>query len=94
MAGFSLLEACASARPVITYDVEWHYEVITNDKSGVIIPEHDLGQAVKAIDFLFDHPEIADRLGTTARNIVFEKFNSVQNSALKKKVYQELLAMK
>lgn len=93
MAGFSLLEACASARPVITYDVEWHYEVIINDTSGVIVPEHDLSQAVKAIAFLFDHPEKADSLGATARNIVYEKFDTVKNSAIKKKVYQELLAM-
>ena len=37
MAGFSLIEACAAARPVISYDVEWHSELdeVLGDASGV-----------------------------------------------------------
>lgn len=92
MAGFSLLEACASGRPVITYDVEWHYELISNDKTGVIVPEHSLNEVVKAVVSLFGHPEIADRLGAAAKRVVFAKYDIDKNSELKKKVYQELLA--
>lgn len=94
MAGFSLLEACASGRPVITYDVEWHYELVSNDKTGVIIPEHSLAQAVESIIYLFDHPEIANNLGRAARGLVFNKYDIKKIGEFKNKVYRELLAIK
>jgi hypothetical protein len=30
MGGFSLIEACAAARPVIAYAVEWHLELVVS----------------------------------------------------------------
>jgi len=42
MGGFSLIEACASARPVLSYDIEWHSEIL-GSIDGALMREGDLG---------------------------------------------------
>jgi len=39
MGGFSLIEAYAAGRPVVSYDVEWHSELVKNNETGFLIPE-------------------------------------------------------
>jgi glycosyltransferase involved in cell wall biosynthesis len=56
MGGFSLIEACAAGRPVISYDVEWHSELVHNNETGFLIPEGDVAEVVGRIEYLLDHP--------------------------------------
>ena len=53
MGGFSLIEACASGRPVISYNVEWHAELIKNNESGILIEEENIPEVCHAIEKLF-----------------------------------------
>ena len=36
---FSLIECCASGRPTISYEVEWHSELIENERTGYLVKE-------------------------------------------------------
>jgi radical SAM superfamily enzyme YgiQ (UPF0313 family)/glycosyltransferase involved in cell wall biosynthesis len=92
MAGFSLIEACASGRPVISYDVEWHYELVKNGESGFLVPENDIDTVVEKIDYLLQNPERADELGNNARKLTFEKHSLEVTNKIKTEIYEELLS--
>ncbi len=91
MGGFSLIEAAASGKPVIAYDVEWHDELIRNDETGFLIPEGDVAAATEAILSALDRPEHAGKLGANARNVAFERHSLAAASRQKVQCYQALL---
>ena len=93
MGGYSLIEACAAGRPVITYDVEWHSELIKNGETGCLIPEGNGDELIRSVESLLAHPALADRLGTRAKELAFERHDVAKTSAIKRKCYQELLEL-
>ena len=92
MGGFSLIEACAAASPVVSYDVEWHGELVKTGETGFLVPESDIGGVVTALDWLLDHPEEGQVMGHKAKALAFERHSLANASATKTKCYTELLA--
>ncbi|MEK9628585.1 MAG: glycosyltransferase family 4 protein [Nitrospinota bacterium] len=91
MAGFSLIEACAAGHPVVSYDVEWHSELVKNNETGFLIPEHDVEGAVKALDWLLDHPDESEIMGKKAKALAFELHDVKTTSAIKTRCYKEIM---
>ncbi|MFC1755668.1 glycosyltransferase, partial [Thermoproteota archaeon] len=50
MGGFSLIEACAAGRPIVSYDVEWHSELVKDNETGFLVREGDLEGLLKNIE--------------------------------------------
>jgi glycosyltransferase involved in cell wall biosynthesis len=94
MGGFSLIEACASGRPVVSYDVEWHSELIDNGRNGILIPEGDSEAFADAVCRLCRHPEEADRLGAAGRASAFEQHDIDRVRQHRIDSYRELLAQR
>jgi glycosyltransferase involved in cell wall biosynthesis len=92
--GFSLIEACASGCPVISYNVEWHYELVKNGETGFLIEEGDLDSLTKAAIFILDHPNEAKEMGDKARKLAISEHNISHTSEVKKNCYRELLRHK
>ncbi|PKP61463.1 hypothetical protein CVT91_03120 [Candidatus Atribacteria bacterium HGW-Atribacteria-1] len=92
MAGFSLIEACAAGRPVISYDVEWHYELVKDNLTGYLLREGNIRESAEKISYLFDHPVIAAELGKNAKGLAYKKHSSEKVAAIKENIYQELLS--
>jgi glycosyltransferase involved in cell wall biosynthesis len=63
---FALLEACASARPIVASRVGGVPEVIRDGHSGCLTDPADPAQLAAAIDSLLDNPSGAQRLGQQA----------------------------
>ncbi len=63
MGGYSLIEACAAQRPVISYDVEWHHELAITQRTGFLVRENDIAELEKATSYLLDNPYEADKMG-------------------------------
>lgn len=91
MAGFSLIEAALSAKPVIAYDVEWHCELVKNGETGFLIKEHDVDAVANAIITLLDDPQLAQGLGSNARRLAMERHSMEATSRIKVQWYDELL---
>jgi len=91
MAGFSLIEAAASSSPLISYDVEWHYELVKSGVTGFLVPEGDREGAVRGIHRLLDNPTLAKEMGENARKLAIEKHSIENTSRIKIKWYKELL---
>lgn len=90
MGGFSLIEACASGRPVIAYDIEWHRELIHDGQSGVLLKEGDVDGLVRAVARLLDDPDRGARLGANARTLAFERHSLAHARATKQNCYRKL----
>lgn len=91
MAGFSLIEACAAAHPVVSYDVEWHHELVRNSETGYLLPEHNVDALVDAVNTLLEQPDAARKMGNRAQELAFERHDVGVTSAIKVCCYRELL---
>jgi glycosyltransferase involved in cell wall biosynthesis len=92
MGGFSLIEACASGQPVVAYDVEWHAELVRNGETGMLLPEGNVTELVRAVEHLLDHPEEAARMGAAAQALAFRRHSLERTAAIKRAAYVDLLA--
>jgi len=91
MGGFSLMEACASGRPVICYDVEWHSELIENNITGFLAKEHNIDKVVAYITLLLDNSDLREKIGLKAKEIVFARHDIIESNKEKNLFYKNLL---
>jgi len=91
MGGFSLIEACAAGCPIISYDVEWHYELVENGRTGFLVKENNLEALTHAVSYLLDHPAEAEEMGVRAQKLAFSRHDISKTSEMKKNYYRELL---
>lgn len=91
LGGYSLIEACASGRPTIAYDVEWHSELIENGKSGILVPEADLGALFEAVETLLNNSDLSERIGAAGRERAFALHDINEVKRIRAGVYRELL---
>jgi glycosyltransferase involved in cell wall biosynthesis len=92
--GFSLIEACAAGCPPISYNIEWHYELVKNGETGFLVKENDLDSLTKAAIYLLDHPREAKEMGDKARKLAIARHNISHTSEVKKYCYRKLLKLK
>jgi glycosyltransferase involved in cell wall biosynthesis len=90
MAGFSLIEACASGRPVVAYDVDWHSELIKDGETGRLVPVGQVEAVAEAICDLLDNPEKSASMGQKARELAFERHAIENTDQMKIRAYEEL----
>lgn len=70
------LEAMAMGKAVICSHVAGQIDVIQAGKTGIYVPQGDPAALRNAIEFLWNHPEEAARMGQAAREYV-EKFHTI-----------------
>ena len=91
MGGFSLIEAAAAGKPIISYDVEWHYELVKDNETGYLIKEHNIDGVSEAIINLIKNPDLARRFGENAKRLSIQNYSIEKTSQIKKSCYRELL---
>lgn len=91
MGGFSLIEACLAASPVIAYDVEWHNELVHTDSTGFLLKEGDIDGVTHALESCLDNPVLATKMGQQARELVISRHELAVTSKIKVMCYEELL---
>ena len=91
MGGYSLIEACAAARPVVAYDVEWHRELVCAE-TGALVAEGDGPGLLAAVEDLLSDPARADAMGQTAKTRALARHGLEAARASKTAAYERLLA--
>jgi len=94
MGGFSLIEAGLSGNPVISYDVEWHYELVKNGETGYLLKEGDIESLVDSIITLLKDPNSGKKMGEKMKILVKERHSILATSKIKIDCYEELLKRK
>ena len=85
-----MIEACASGRPVISYDVEWHRELISDRETGYLIDEGDTLAASKIIQELFLNPDLANKIGKNGQRTVMKKHSLSAVNTHKIEAYEKV----
>lgn len=93
MGGFSLIEACASGRPVISYDIEWHYELVLNSETGFLVAEGVVDEATERLAELLDQQALAELMGEKAARQACERHDLKSATAFKIVAYEKLFKL-
>lgn len=91
MGGFSLIESAAAGKPIVSYDVEWHYELVKDNETGYLVKEHDINRAAETIIRLIDNPDLARRYGENAKRLVLQNYSIDKTSKRRIECYSELI---
>jgi phosphatidylinositol alpha-mannosyltransferase len=65
--GVVLLEAMASARPVVAFHIPGYREVVTSGRQGWLVPLFDTDALADALVDVLSHPSEARRMGAAGR---------------------------
>ena len=66
--GKSILESYAWGRPVIASDLGSRRELVQHGVTGLLYPDGDREQLAHSIGFLFDRPDLIEKMGAAARS--------------------------
>ncbi len=87
----ALIEAMASARPVIATDVGGNRELVEDGVNGLLVPADQPASLAAAIDRMLSCPGVARRYGLAARRTVAPRFSLDAMTERFTNFYQQLL---
>lgn len=73
--GISVMEAASIGLSIIATDVGGTREIITTDKTGILVKARDVGQLAEELCRLRANAELREKLGKNARILAERKFN-------------------
>lgn len=73
--GISVMEASSIGLPIIATDIGGTREIITTDKTGILVKARDVGQLAEELGRLCADAELRGKLGKNAGELVERKFN-------------------
>lgn len=88
----TVLEAMASARPVIATRVGAVPSVVLDGETGLLVEPRDAAGLAKAISKLLTDPDLGRRLGARAREWVRQNYTSDAMAQKYRQMYEEVLA--
>lgn len=89
-----LLEAAASARPIVTTNIPGCREVVRDGENGFLVPPKDPAALADAIAALVGDPALRQRFGLRGREIAVNEFRVEKVVAETLAVYRDLLGSK
>lgn len=72
--GLVVIEAAGMGVPAIVTDCPGQIDTITNNKTGIHVPVHNIPRVVDAMEFYIHNPETTKEMGKQARKEVEEKY--------------------
>lgn len=87
-----LLEASASGRPVLAYDVPGCREAVSHGTTGYLIPPGDVRRLAQAIEELIDDPALRAKFGAAGRRRIEAGFSEERVISDTLRVYDTLLS--
>ena len=91
-AGLTLVEAALSGTPIVGYDHEWHSELISSGRTGLLVRFRDVDAMAAAVCQLLRDPEEAAALGTRAREASLQMMDPLRLVMHERQQYERLLA--
>jgi glycogen(starch) synthase len=91
--GIALLEAQASAKPVVAFKVSGVKEAVADGKSGMLVERGNIALLENAILELLSNPPLRERMGFAGRDFVMQNFTWDICAHKMLKVYDEALCI-
>ncbi|GAG80461.1 unnamed protein product [marine sediment metagenome] len=86
----SMLEAMAASKPVVVTDVGGAQDVVTNGRTGILIPPGSASAIGSAVNDLLEQPEKRTALAQAGRSRVLEEFGVQRMADAYQDLYQTL----
>ncbi|MBE0409617.1 MAG: glycosyltransferase, partial [Anaerolineales bacterium] len=86
-----LLEAAATARPIIATDVPGCRDVVEHGVNGLLVPPNDEAALAEALLALIKDATLRRRMGAAGRQRVMQKYSVLQINTVTEEVYRSLL---
>lgn len=88
---YSLLEAGALGKPVVATDVNGVKEIITDGKTGILVPARSPEKLTEALRKVIEGKELAHRLGAALKEDIQERFSLARMVSDVQNLYLSLL---
>jgi len=89
--GKSILESYAYGRPVVASDLGSRRELVEHGVTGLLYPVNDRDQLAASIGFLFERPDLIEKMGANGRARVREQHDPEQHLKKLLEVYSRLM---
>ena len=90
--GKSILESHSYGRPVIASDLGSRRELVEHGVTGLLYPPGDRDQLANAIAFLFNRPDLIEKMGAAGRARVKSKHDPQQHLGKLLEIYARLIS--
>lgn len=77
-----LMEALGSGVPAIASDLSGIPELVKDGENGFLVEPGDVQNLAKALEYLYNHPELRRQFGKTGRDKVIREFDLDQNATV------------
>jgi glycosyltransferase involved in cell wall biosynthesis len=91
MGGMSLIESLACSTPAVCYDIEWHSELIINNKTGILAKEKDVNFISKSLLFYSKNQNELYKIKKNAYKKAYQKHNFKKLVIQKQEYYSEII---
>ncbi len=88
----SIMEYMALGKPVIATDTGGTSEIVVHKNTGFLITDNDYEQLGSYIQYLLNHPDVAQDMGNKGQERVHDHFNIDKMTQCYFDLYQEVLA--
>jgi glycosyltransferase involved in cell wall biosynthesis len=92
--GKSILESYAWGRPVIASDLGSRRELVQHGVTGLLYTDGDRSQLAHSMGFLFDRPDLIQKMGAAARQRVKDNHDPEQHMEKLLELYHQLTSAK
>src|SRR5271154_372775 len=89
--GVAVLEASASALPVVASEVGGLSEVVQDRVTGILIAPRDPGAIADALEELLEDEQLRNKLGRNGRKFVLEHYEWAENARRMEQLYASVL---
>ena len=91
LCGRSLLEASLGGLPAVSYDVDWHSEIVIPNSTGFLVPNLDFSAMGEAILQLCRDQELREQMATSMQQKALDIASPEKIAMRQRVVYQDLV---
>jgi len=89
--GVVAVEASACGIPIVASDVGGLPEIVSNDKTGFLVPPKNPEAIACKLELLINKPDLRTKMGIAARQLVLKKYDWQQNALQMEKLYKQII---
>jgi glycosyltransferase involved in cell wall biosynthesis len=91
--GYTLVEAGLTGVPIVTYDYDFHREIVTDGENGYLVPFRDVAALADRVCRLLGDPETARQMGHRLRSKLLEEHSLKAVVPLYRQAYDRVLGV-
>jgi glycosyltransferase involved in cell wall biosynthesis len=89
-----LVQAAATAKPIVTFDVDGAWEIVDQGENGYIVPMKDTSAMVEKLKLLIEDEKLRKEMGKKSQKKVNDSWTVENMVEETDRLYQELISLK